>query len=69
VEEATIREELEMVHQAFFTEPDDQTAYWYHQFLIGSVATARPGPVMLGTNESQILGLEVLQILLCLVIG
>jgi len=26
-----------MVQQAFFTEPDDQTAWWYHQYLISLV--------------------------------
>jgi len=26
--------EFEIVHQAVFTEPDDQSAWWYHQFLI-----------------------------------
>lgn len=31
---ALLESELEMVKQAMYTEPDDQTAYWYHQFLI-----------------------------------
>ncbi len=29
-----VKQELAMVQQAVFTEPDDQTAWWYHQFLI-----------------------------------
>jgi len=28
--------ELEIIQQAIFTEPDDQTAWWYHHFIIGS---------------------------------
>lgn len=30
--------ELEMVKQAMYTEPDDQTAWWYHQYLINWAA-------------------------------
>ncbi|CAM9500504.1 unnamed protein product [Chrysoparadoxa australica] len=29
-----IHEELDMVHQAVFTEPDDQSAWWYHRFVV-----------------------------------
>lgn len=29
-----VREELELVQNAIFTEPDDQTAWWYHRFII-----------------------------------
>ena len=32
-----LRQELDMVQQAFFTEPDDQTAWWYHQYIISLV--------------------------------
>ena len=29
-----VREELDLVQNAIFTEPDDQTAWWYHRFII-----------------------------------
>ena len=29
-----IKSELELIQQAIFTEPDDQTAWWYHQYLV-----------------------------------
>jgi geranylgeranyl transferase type-2 subunit alpha len=29
-----IQNELEIVHNAIFTEPDDQTPWWYYRFLI-----------------------------------
>lgn len=31
---ALFEEELSIVENAIFTEPDDQSAWWYHQFLI-----------------------------------
>lgn len=34
--------ELELVKQAMYTEPDDQTAWWYHQFLIKWAAEHGP---------------------------
>jgi geranylgeranyl transferase type-2 subunit alpha len=33
-EEDFIKNELDLVHNAIFTEPDDQTAWWYHRFLV-----------------------------------
>ena len=30
----SIQQELELVHNAIFTEPDDQTAWWYHRYLL-----------------------------------
>jgi len=32
--EAFVSDELELVENAVFTEPDDQTAWWYHRFLL-----------------------------------
>lgn len=32
-------EELSIVENAIFTEPDDQSAWWYHQFLLTWVST------------------------------
>jgi hypothetical protein len=29
-----VRQELEFTQNAFFAEPDDQTAWWYHRFLL-----------------------------------
>lgn len=30
----SLEDELELIHNAIFTEPDDQTAWWYLQFLL-----------------------------------
>ena len=32
--EIDVSDELELVHNAIFTEPDDQTAWWYLEFLL-----------------------------------
>ena len=42
------RGELEMIQNAVFTEPDDQTAWWYHRFVL---AWARPKPVKNWTDQ------------------
>ncbi|CAM9380964.1 unnamed protein product [Phaeothamnion confervicola] len=44
-----LAEELDMAHQAMYTEPADQSAWWYHQFLIrwagaGCPVAASPAP-------------------------
>ena len=44
------RRELEIVQSAVFTEPDDQTAWWYHRF---AVAWARPGGADSWSNEAD----------------
>ena len=36
------REELELLQQAVFTEPDDQTAWWYHRFIVASFMEPLP---------------------------
>jgi geranylgeranyl transferase type-2 subunit alpha len=33
-DEDFVKNELDLVHNAIFTEPDDQTAWWYHRFLV-----------------------------------
>ena len=42
------RGELETIQSAVFTEPDDQTAWWYHRFVI---AWARPAPTANWTDQ------------------
>ena len=42
------RGELETIQSAVFTEPDDQTAWWYHRFV---VAWARPAPAAVWNDE------------------
>jgi geranylgeranyl transferase type-2 subunit alpha len=39
-----LRGELDMVQQSIFTEPDDQTAWWYLQYLMGWAG--RMGPAV-----------------------
>lgn len=41
VEEQMLQEELELVKNAMFTEPDDQTAWWYMVFLLDWAAESR----------------------------
>lgn len=31
-----------MIHQAIFTEPDDQTAWWYHRFIVDAFLESPP---------------------------
>jgi hypothetical protein len=30
----SLEQELELTHNAMFTEPDDQRAWWYYDFLL-----------------------------------
>lgn len=44
-------EELSIVENAIFTEPDDQSAWWYHQFLLTWVSTEIRGKQGDGCTE------------------
>lgn len=37
----SLSDELELAHNAMFTEPDDQTAWWYYDFLLTEYASPR----------------------------
>lgn len=58
--EETLVQEFSLVENAIFTEPDDQSAWWYHQFLLAWMReTARSsGPaytsIYTGTLRSQL---------------
>jgi len=43
------QDELELIHQAIFTEPDDQTAWWYHRFILDSFLS----PPSMEQNEDE----------------
>jgi hypothetical protein len=53
-----VTQEMELVTNAIFTETDDQTAWWYHSFLlemmVGSMPTANVSPTFVHWIENTI---------------
>lgn len=47
------RGELELLQQAVFTEPDDQTAWWYHRFIIASFLDT-PDRILFHSDSSML---------------
>lgn len=58
-----VKNELDLVHNAIFTEPDDQTAWWYHRFLVvsGSISNdilVKEREIIMELNEAEDLTLK-----------
>lgn len=52
--EDILNEEFSIVENAIYTEPDDQSAWWYHQFLIQFAADTLSTNKILETLENQL---------------
>lgn len=52
------REELDLVRDAIFTEPDDQTCWWYHRFVISWAEPPKAGLCVTIVRESYLELLE-----------
>ncbi len=49
--EQILEREFEIVMSAIYTEPDDQSAWWYHQFLLSNIY--RSSDIEFGNNLLQ----------------
>ena len=49
----TLESEFEIIESAVFCEPDDQSAWWYHQFLLKLVLEKIRGDLLAENNQEK----------------